>query len=263
MSQVYCDESYDDCAYALAGWIAPPLAWDGFVPAWRSMLSRFTMPDGTTMPAFHASEIVGRDEISGSRFRGWSFEQEKEAFKAAIDVIAEEPSCVNLWVVGCCAVISSSDKWITRDQIYTLLFGRLLLGLIERFQPQNGFSFLFDDKREIRDHVNKIYYAAKYVVDKVMPGKLDGSNVAFASDDEVEPLQAADLFAYEWRRRVSERVRKPAKLPRKSYIRLRECRPARAMLYCYGPEAIDVLKSRVAVGEDRLLALCACPSTKD
>src|SRR5262249_30704324 len=60
MISLYCDESHDERVYALGGWVATPSAWDRFTPAWRAMLDRHPMPNGSRMPAFHASEIVGR-----------------------------------------------------------------------------------------------------------------------------------------------------------------------------------------------------------
>jgi hypothetical protein len=100
MLTLYCDESDDGETYALAGWLAVPSAWDRFNPAWSEMLRTIEMPDGSPCPAFHAAEIVGCALNSRSRFRGWTFEQEVEAFTKATDLIVDTNKCALLWPVG-------------------------------------------------------------------------------------------------------------------------------------------------------------------
>ena len=84
---LYCDESDDGQTYALAGWLAVPSAWETFDPAWRAMLQTIAMPDGAACNAFHAVDIVGRDQIKGSPFKGWTFQDEIVAFSKAIAVV--------------------------------------------------------------------------------------------------------------------------------------------------------------------------------
>lgn len=238
MIKVYCDESHDPHAYALAGWIAPPSAWDRFDPAWRAMLSQFTMPDGSPVPSFHSSEIVCRDEINDSRFKGWKFDDEKAIFRAAVDVLATEPLCANVWSVGCC-IVTSPLVTATQDDIWHMLFGQLVMALIVRYPAQNGFSLMFDDKPEIVARVGASYKSVKAAVDEIMPGKFHATTVAFGDDEVHMPLQAADLMAYEWRRYISERITRPGKPTRMSYRRLRDCRPENSMLQYYGPAAME------------------------
>jgi hypothetical protein len=238
MITVFCDESYDAHTYALAGWIAPPAAWDRFDVAWRAMLSRFKMPDGSPVPGFHSSEIVCRDEISDSRFKGWTFDDETAIFRAAVDVLATEPLCANVWSVGCC-VDTSLLAVKDRDEIWHMMFGQLMMELILRYPVQNGFDFMFDDKPEVMARVTTSYKGVKDAVNELMPGKLYGSVVAFGSDEAHPALQAADLMAYEWRRNVSEQISKPSKPPRRSYVRLRGCREKNSMLRYYDKGAMS------------------------
>lgn len=236
MMSVYCDESHDDYSYALAGWVAPPSAWDRFDPAWREMLSRFQLSDGSPVPGFHAVDIVCRDEISGSRFKGWSFDDERAIFRSAVDVITSEPLCANIWSVGCCVDIRRLKR--DKDEIWHMLFGQLLMALIVRYPAQNGFSFMFDEKPEVMKIVANMYTDVKKAVDGFMPGKIAGTKVGFGNDNDTPPLQAADLLAYEWRRYVSERVSKPEKVMRMSYRRLRDCRADNSMLQYYNDAAM-------------------------
>jgi hypothetical protein len=100
MMTLYCDESDDGETYVLAGWLGVPTVWYGFDLAWQAMLQTITMPDGGPCPAFHASDIVGRDLIADSPFKGWTFEQEVDAFTKATNVICDTGHHLHLWPVG-------------------------------------------------------------------------------------------------------------------------------------------------------------------
>ena len=98
MMTLYCDESDDGETYALAGWLATPSAWERFELAWRAMLETIRIPDGSPCKAFHTREIVNRDLIPNSPFKGWTFADERAAFTKAIDVICDKSRCANLAV---------------------------------------------------------------------------------------------------------------------------------------------------------------------
>lgn len=224
MIDIKCDESHDQHTYALGGWIATPSAWDHFDGPWLEMLGRHPMPDGSPMPAFHASEIVGRDHISDSRWKGWTFEQEKAAFSDAVDQITNRELCANMWAVGVSVPMpfhldTPLGKASDDDAaIWMFLFVRLFFALLEKYPAQNGFTFLFDEKPEIMELVSAFYAPAKEIVNSASAGKLAGSAVGFAPDHEAAPLQAADLFIYEWRRRVTDRQKTPGKPARLSAV---------------------------------------------
>ena len=112
MLTLHGDESDDGETYALAGWLAVPSAWARFDPAWREMLATIRMPDGSSCRSFHAADIVGRDEIRNSPFRGWSFTDEIDAFRKATDVIAAVDKCALLWPVGVAVEIPRTFTWI-------------------------------------------------------------------------------------------------------------------------------------------------------
>jgi hypothetical protein len=124
---LHCDESDDGQTYALAGWLATPTGWGDFEPAWKAMLKTIAMPDGSECGAFHAAEIVGRDLIDDSKFKGWSFKDEVDAFSKAISVIEDRNATAILWPVGVAI-------WINQNRIrMNLLFAdsrvrRILVG---------------------------------------------------------------------------------------------------------------------------------------
>lgn len=257
MINIYCDESDDGTTYALAGWIASPSAWDRFVPVWGQMLRDNPLVDGSPMPSFHASEIVERQNISDSRFKGWTFDQEVKAFSQACDILLDRQHLANAWRIGVSIVFPADVQGVSRrerdEASWLMLFDRLFWLLLRQLPAFNGISFVFDNKPSVSDNVNRYFYAAKTALNEIAPGKLLDDAVAFRADEFALPLQAADLLAYEWRKRTSDRIWSPGKATRRSYQRLKDGRPG--FMECYRPpQMLQVLK-RLEAGEKDLGAI--------
>lgn len=228
MMTLFCDESDDGQTYALAGWLASPTAWKHFDPAWRAMLATISMPNGEPCRAFHAADIVGRDLISDSPFHGWAFEDEKSAYGKAIAVLEDQRLAANLWPVGVALQIPSSFQWIPRDSIWLMLFTKLFMLLASTYPAQRSIAFVLDEKKAIQWNALTIHAKAKERFNE-LTGEEYLSSIAFDDDVNVMPLQAADLLAYEWRKRISDETDRPGKAVRKSYARLRAARPEGAL----------------------------------
>ena len=71
----------------------------------------------------------------------------------------------------------------------------------------NGFDFVFDARAKVKGRVRAHFETAKAAMesDPRVAGKL--SDLVFRDDRKFVPLQAADLLAYELRKRVWQRVR--------------------------------------------------------
>jgi hypothetical protein len=102
---------------------------------------------------------------------------------------------------------------------------------------EDGFNVMFDEKRSLRDIVNKHAIQAQEIMRTQFP--LFRAIVTFGQSETDIPLQAADLFSYEWRKRISDHKNNPAKQARKSYLRLRK-RPA--TLRHYGGKEFQEMK---------------------
>jgi hypothetical protein len=175
MLNLYCDESHDGTTYALAGWVATPSAWEDIDSRWREMLSKHGAA------AFHTAELVERENIKGSRFKGWTFDQETAIFQDAIDILVVNKHWITS--VGCSVCIPTAKPWADSKDgaIWNLLFVSLFHLLLDRFNAQNGISLMFDEKPEVRDVVNRYYFEAKAIVDAVRPGMLADATVAFGA----------------------------------------------------------------------------------
>jgi hypothetical protein len=264
MVNVYSDESDDGTTYAVAGWVASPHGWNHLEPAWREMLSATLLPGGTPMRAFHSVDIVERDNIPNSPFKGWDFGQETAVFTRAVDILVDQAEHgwlnrvgVSIHVPKLAGVFKEPDT-----TTWMLLFGRFMVLLFDKFKAQQGFSFVFDNKQNVRAHVNQWLDGVQSSINTHLPGKwIDENPVTFASDEKAIPLQAADLLAYEWRKRTSDSILKPTKRVRRSYARLKAATEGH-MLH-YGPEQVTQLLERRRSGESLFDAMCNCDAVEE
>jgi hypothetical protein len=261
MVEIYCDESHDDHTYTLAGWLAAPTGWAHFRPAWRAMLKEFPIE------YFHASELANREFVTNGRYKGWSRDEEVRFFTRAVDVICDEKiGCAWMVPIGVSVSLRQHERWTaTPETPWKLLFVRLFLTVLNKFPVQNGITFIFDRKPEVKSYVDRFYQPAKTTINEAFPGKLHGDRVTFVNDEQeaCEPLQAADLLAYEWRRRISDRVKEPEKRTRTSYRRIREARNRDAALHHYNAEAMDRILAEMESGKHFVEAMRTCPSTDE
>lgn len=258
MVNVYCDESHDDHTYTLAGWIGSPTGWDHFIPAWRGMLNEFPVP------YFHASDLENKERDKNSRYKDFSRADVVRFFTRATDVVCDKKNgCAWMEPVGCSISLADHGRWTaTPDTPWKLLFAGLLLTIFNRFPAQNGFSFMFDEKESVKSYVDRFYKPAKDAINAVVPGKIHGAVVEFGDDEEpgLEPLQGADLLAYEWRKRVSHGVVAPGKDPRPPWKRIRETRPD-GVLNHYDASAVDIIMEKMRRGTHFVTAMLECEPT--
>lgn len=261
MVEVYCDESHDVHTYALAGWMSSPQGWDWFRPEWRAMLSEFPK-----CPQFHASDLENRERDTDSPYKDFSRDEVVRFFTRAVDVVCDRKNACGWMVpIGCSISLSDHARWTaTPDTPWKLLFAGLLLTVLNSYKAQNGFSFLFDEKSEVKPYVDRLYYQVKAEVNKILPGKIHGAVVGFADDEdpEMQPLQAADLLAYEWRKRSSQRFLDPSKEDRKSWKRIREGRPD-GFLNHWDAQAVDAIVEKMSKGAHFVNAMLECEPKRD
>lgn len=118
-----------------------------------------------------------------------------------------------------------------------MLFTKLFTLLRETYRAQRSISLMFDEKKAIQNNALLIHAKAKEVYDEIV-GEEYLSGIEFDDDTQMLPLQAADLLAYEWRKRITDAREKPDKPVRRSYQRIRDARPEGA-LWRYGQELFD------------------------
>jgi len=256
MVNLACDESNDRKTYALAGWLGAPTAWDHLTGKWKAMLIRHGAPE------FHAVEIVERERISDSRFKGWAREQEIAIFTEAADIIVNKECSGWFMSIGFAISVPEINKCtlMTEDNIWFILFCRLLHALAIDVPPGRNINLVFDEKKEVREIVNDHFYRAYEAVNKSKPGTFADSKVAFGKSIETPSIQAADFLAFEWRRRISRRERESGAKERQSFTRLKE-RPH--WLRYYGADELEAVQMQVERGKTLIEAIWNCPAREE
>jgi hypothetical protein len=241
MLDIYCDESYDGTTYTLAGWMAHPEAWDLITPLWALMLKKHNAP------YFHTAEIVGRDQIKRSAFKGWTFEQETAIFTDATALILDKKCPGWLSSIGCSISSPSAKACFPIDEpednsVWYLLFARFLHMLAVDLPPSaDGINLTFDGKKDVKKLVDDYFPDARRATEEFLPTKFNALTIAFGNDEKVLPLQMADFFAYEWRKKISDLVRTLGKKERPSYALLKQ-RPR--FLKHYNSDAVEAIRTR-------------------
>ncbi|HEY2150307.1 MAG TPA: DUF3800 domain-containing protein [Vicinamibacterales bacterium] len=220
---LYVDESESQtpAVFTLAGFAASPVGWRDFIPAWREMLCSI---GPYPVDAFHANRI----DKGEPPFDGWKPEERAALFARAVDILADTQITSNLYAIGCSFVIDDmlanlpsclGDK--STPDIYERCY-RVLFYNILKFSPFMGVDFVFDKKKKsehkVKGHFDRVKETSKR--DSAMVGTL--GECAFEDDRKVMPLQAADLLAFELRRRAWDRKRNDSLPIRRTYQRLKD-----------------------------------------
>ena len=125
------------------------------------MLKTIVMPDGSPCSVFHAADIVGRDKIRDSPFKGWTFQDEIAAFDKAITVVEDRSTAAILWPVGVALELPATFPWIPRDSIWLMLFAKPFALLARTYPAQRSIALMFDEKKAIKNNALQLHAAAK------------------------------------------------------------------------------------------------------
>jgi hypothetical protein len=111
--------------------------------------------------------------------------------------------------------------------------------------------------------VDAHYAKAKELMDRIAPGKLAGTTVAFGKDEDHAPLQAADFLAYEWRKEITERRKNPHGTRREYYSRIRDARSDKGVfLHHYNSDAVKTIRAVAGAGGSLIEAMWKHPTTE-
>lgn len=226
MIGIYADESesHSPNIFTIAGWFAPPSAWDRLRAPWMEML-RTIGPNPVS--ALHMKDLTP-DPPKGE-FAGWTREKRDALIVGAVDLLVGERSPIsNLYAVGTTIDV---DEWerigrrigegpASKEETYLFLYHGFLMQSLLLPVATNGLDFIFDTRKGIQGEALQYFTHTKNAVERHIPGKVGG--IAFMDDKDEPALQAADLLSYELRRRVWQRTVRPDRPPRRSYQRLKE-----------------------------------------
>jgi len=193
--------------FVLGGYVLPAEVWANFSDDWDKELSR-----GKPIQYLHMKEI-GKD-FKGGQFEGWTIDEIEEKLMALAKVIhARQPICL-----AAHADWSEYEKFKTQSNRakfiqnpYKALFHEIIRIMYQRGMHDNNpqsVDFIFDEQGEIGLEAASWYLETKAAF-PTYARPFFGSTPEFKDDLLVLPLQAADMFAWFQRRKVSQPVTKP------------------------------------------------------
>ncbi|MGB7556504.1 MAG: DUF3800 domain-containing protein [Candidatus Korobacteraceae bacterium] len=244
MNCVFDDSGGSDTSFiCIAGYVALDTGWDLFIDEWFGCLTKHRLP------FLHMKDFI---PMRGPyKDFGWSVLKRNEVLVEFAEIIKRRA------IVGF-AVGLDAAHYRKMGPKFTREFGdprrfcviRLLRMIVDRFSNIGGLSeiltLVFDDSEEMSLDYHRVVRELRKQDEYK---KLIGS-VCFADDEVYNPLQGADLLAWETTKEFGQRAGGYSSRP--EFVALMGLeQPQLAMPYqgeFYGPEAIENLAQRESKG---------------
>lgn len=212
----YCDESFDDNLFCMAGVIGPAHHWGPFEDAWATVLR----DEGLT--EFKASDCVNRR----GEFKDWTNPQDRSRVQERlVNIILGSPYLpfpMGIWVgIDKDAFTETLAPTIRKtaersyDEPYLLAFTHLTARMVETQRTANAMvgasdrlGLIFDKQDEFAGRVLEMVKTIETTAEFPFRG------IAFDDSRRHAGLQAADMLAYEARRYLVDTHASPPRPPR-------------------------------------------------
>jgi hypothetical protein len=227
MLDFYIDDSYSSgdvpCGsgvFVLAGWSAWPKHWDTFESHWQGEVIRKSPRPITRL---HMSQLENPVPERRGEFQGWTRDEQNQLMTRAVDAVVVDAACPSMFGLAVAIDIAEGRQYALKDLFATALF-QMVFDLVEFCHtPVEGLRFAYEADNEhfwptLRDAVGAIRAILNVLPSEAAQKVFDDVGY-MPMAPTTAGLQAADLLAYEIKRRVELRPK-----PRRSYERLRDGR---------------------------------------
>jgi hypothetical protein len=236
MMGLYADESEAENpgVFTIAGWMASPSEWDQLRGPWMKLLET---AGPKPVSALHMKDLTP-DPPKGE-FEGWSPKDRDALVIGAVDLLVGAGAPMkDLYAVGTTVVVDDFTDLalrmgvppIAKNTHYLMLYRDFLFQAMFFPVAARGIDCVFDTRKGIEGKALKYFAMAKTAINSRLPRRVGA--IAFMDDTDEPALQAADLLAYELRRRVWQRIREPDRPVRRSYERIK-AGTAKRSFRCY------------------------------
>jgi hypothetical protein len=220
MFQVYLDESADQKrkhVYAMGGWLADLDTWTSFIPKWQKRIA-----DERTLASFHMADC----ESGWADFHGWAKERRQSLIKDLIKLIVDADvrgfgaaiSMNDYQEVYNAAVSDEQRDLLGKGDPHLLVFMQCALEIcmsINHLPETEKVSFVYHAKPEIEYKTQRYFDIVKNESNLLFSTRLGTLN--FSTKEDLLPLQAADIVAYELMKTLLNRKQRPELAVRKSF----------------------------------------------
>jgi hypothetical protein len=229
--QAYLDDSGGfhesvDPVFVLAGFVAESAAWEAFSDEWQTLLDKSPGLDYFKMS--EAARLRGQFDKS----RGWTEALVAERLSELINVVRRYALfgvCVSVDKKAFFNIVRRAylpRRTFNTDLPYCIAFQRVLIKMpgVQKLRPDifgptpRPIKFVFDEQGEIGLEAQRTWLNIKRHFERLAQWhRIDfrpylGSMPSFKDDNQVKPLQAADLLAWQARRVLCEKAIPPNRL---------------------------------------------------
>ena len=224
MLDFYIDDSYTSGeslattggVFVLAGWVSLPRYWDEFETFWRDNVIA-TSPRPITR--LHMADLENPIQERRGEFRDWTRDEQNALMASAVDAVSTGMACPYAMALAQAIDIGKGRSYSLTDLFSTALYHLIAdLFMFSRL-PVQGLQLAYEDDNEqfwphLQQAVNTIRSFLALHPDPKLTEVFSETGYQPMSPKRAG-LQAADLLAYEIKRRVELRPK-----PRTSYERI-------------------------------------------
>lgn len=234
--------------FSYAGLLAPLDDWEEFSAKWVELLLAEDLPDP---PELHMKNFLH----SQDDFEGWDTERKTRVLSGLIDLINSTPAIGH----ACITDRGKPKEWVgtlagnmmaNKEIFYTSGLCHCALNLSARSSMFIGadeeITFICGDNKEWGFELLRWYAEMKESEELPIELRRRLGPIALASPKRLPPLQAADLLAYESRRKAIDLNTRRS--PRRSLVRLES---GKRITYCTPHDLKELEPAFVEVGADK------------
>jgi len=219
MIGAYVDDSFDRefGLYVLSAYIGDADIFDtALSPAWREVIKNAPHP----LKEWHSTNHANASEEFSNKV-GWNNNERKQIITDIVSVITDDMPKDKLF--GCASIVTFPGR-ISDDEFEFYEEAGFTCNLLEIIQqifstarlllePEETVQVVLDEKPKVKGLVDRYFYKTLEKIDKSIAARIHYP--MFRHSHELEPLQAADLLAYETFKEAKSRVyeRRPVRIP--------------------------------------------------
>lgn len=206
------EENQKDKVIVVAGYLAEAEQWRDFSADWLKVLKEEKVPveKNNTLPEFHATDFHARQGVFKDR-NIWTDEKCGILYNKLIDIINTH----TLYPVGMAILLNDYRKLRTENPALVLAFqkvGSLAANLAfwhcaqwaEKHNYNDSISYIFDMGDSFRTEITKAHEMACKSKQMREKFRLKKGEIDFKDTEEYNPIQAADIIAWEIAKDIKE-----------------------------------------------------------
>ncbi len=246
------EETVSDTVIVVAGYLAEAEQWCNFSDAWLTALKEGNVPIGSTLPVFHTTDFHARRKGFADRTI-WTGEKCDPLYEKLIDIINSH----TLYPVGIAVSLVDCRKLLAQNPALVLAFqkvGSFASALVfwhcaqwaERNHYNDFITYIFDRGDKFRTEITNAHQTACKSEEMNKSWRIKRDELKFENKEIYNPIQAADVLAWELAKTIKEGERPTIETESKSLLGLENLVSPEADFKFYKYEDLEWFWSKFA-----------------